>query len=163
MKIPAYQDKTIMFSFEHFQKDRSRPKLKFPQNLVLNEGCPLWMAATGTVFDKINKILCPSDREIPGDYFGHWNFGKRLYLARVTDNQSYCHNMVLFATFIHIPITFSGFHCIHFQCVLYLVGYYERPCRYFLFVYIDKWIALQNSPWASLLCPAPPCSTQDDN
>ena len=47
------------------------------------------------------------------------------------------------------------------------MGYIDRIkdwyTVYFIFVYIDKWRALQNSPWASLLCLAPPCSTQNDN
>ena len=34
------------------------------------------MAAMGTNFDEIKKILCPSDGELPGDYFGNWNFLK---------------------------------------------------------------------------------------
>ena len=30
-----------------------------------------FFSPTGTNFDKIQKFLCPSDRELPRDYFGH--------------------------------------------------------------------------------------------
>ena len=33
------------------------------------------------------KFLRPSDRELPGDYFGLWNFLKRSFLAWVIDDQ----------------------------------------------------------------------------
>ena len=46
------------------------------------------MAATATNFDEIKNFQCPSDREMPGDYFGQWYLCKSLFLAWVTDNQS---------------------------------------------------------------------------
>ena len=86
-------DQTIILSPENVQKVHSRPRLlafekKFPRNGALNEGCPLWTAATGTNFDKIKKFWRPSDRDLPGDYFGLCNFWKWSFLAWVTDNQS---------------------------------------------------------------------------
>ena len=46
------------------------------------------MAATATNFDKIKKFQCPSDKELPGDYFGQWNLIKRSFLAWALDDQS---------------------------------------------------------------------------
>ena len=34
-----------------------------------NEGYSLLMDAMATNFDEIKKFQCPSDRELPGDYF----------------------------------------------------------------------------------------------
>ena len=46
------------------------------------------MAATATNFDEIQKFQSPSDRELPGDYFGQWNLFKRSFLAWAMDDQS---------------------------------------------------------------------------
>ena len=69
----AYQianNQTIVLNTEKRQKVHSRPKLL--QNWVINERCPLSVAVTGTIFYEIQKFLCPSVREPPGDYFRHW-------------------------------------------------------------------------------------------
>ena len=46
------------------------------------------MAATATNLDEIKKFQCPSDRELPGDYFGQWNLCQSLFLAWDTEDQS---------------------------------------------------------------------------
>ena len=46
------------------------------------------MAATATNFDEIKIFQCPSDRELPGDYFGQWNLFKSSFLAWSMDDQS---------------------------------------------------------------------------
>ena len=35
--------------------------------------------------------------------------------------------VALFATFLHQSVTFYGFHCFHFQCVLFLVISFQTP------------------------------------
>ena len=85
------------------------------------------MAATGPIFDEIQKFLRPSDRELPGDYFGLWNFWKRSFLAWVTDDQSLVPNRGTFCYVFTPSVTFSGFHCFHFQCVLFLVISFQTP------------------------------------
>ena len=58
--------KTIVLTSENVQKVHSRPKLlAFEKKIVVKLG------TMGTNFDKNQKLLCPSDRELPGDYFGH--------------------------------------------------------------------------------------------
>ena len=85
------------------------------------------MAATGPIFDEIQKFLRPSDRELPGDYFGLWNFWKRSFLAWVTDDQSLVPNRGTFCPVFTPSVTFSGFHCFHFHCVLFLVISFQTP------------------------------------
>ena len=46
------------------------------------------MVATATNFYEIKKFQCPSDRELPGDYFGQWNLFKSSFLAWAMDDQS---------------------------------------------------------------------------
>ena len=35
--------------------------------------------------------------------------------------------VVLFAPFLHQSVTFSGFHCFHFHCLLFLVISFQTP------------------------------------
>ena len=104
-------DQTIVLSQENPQKVHSRPKLwafekKFPRNCTVNESCHLWTAATSPIFDEIQKFLRPSGRELPGNYFGLWNFWKRLFLAWVTDDQSLVTNRGTFC-----PVFTPIHHC----------------------------------------------------
>ena len=43
------------------------------------------------------------------------------------DDQSLVTNWRNFAPFLHQSVTFSGFHCFHFLCVLFLVIYFQPP------------------------------------
>ena len=76
---------------------------------------------------KIHKLTVPIDED--RDYFGHRNLCKRSFLARVTDDHSWFQIGTLFARFSHQSITFSGFHCFHFHCVLFWSFPFKPPLR----------------------------------
>ena len=113
-KCPKKHSRTKLWAFEK----------KIPENWVLNEWCPFQTAAKGTNFDEIQKFLWLSDRKISGHYSGNWNFRKRY---RVTDDQSLVTNRGTFCPVLHQSVTFSGFHCFHFHCVLFLVISFQTP------------------------------------
>ena len=58
-----------------------------------------------------SKFLCPS----------------RLFLALYTDNQSLVPNRGNFEMFTLQSVTFSGFHCFHFQFVLFFGHFHSSP------------------------------------
>ena len=97
--------------------------LKIPQKLWAFEKT----AATGPIFDEIKKFLHPSDRELPGDYFGLWNFWKRSILAWFTDNQSLVTNWDTFCP-VFTPIRhFFWLSLFSLPLCTFLVISFQKP------------------------------------